>query len=406
MKLNDIIILFVLLLIPSKIFSLSVVSTDPAEGTRGVNPGSTVSMTFDKPLKNPSGYVNIADYFSLNQIKDKNGETIDPSAGLVVLDWNNIALSQTNTEILQITLPTNISKGSTFNLTVTTSVLDAAETETLADDFTLQFITIWNSLVENILFASDNIVKVRIPFETLPADGYVVIIEDPLNNTVVSTHDDIETANASAVDSSNLLKYPLTETMKEFNLYQGDSGNPFFWNNYKHTENLAGELPEITLAYSDADNDGIVDGTSPPVSEETLSMYRLDIDAKIWEKIGGTVDAAHKTITAQTNRLTVFVLMGSIYDDVNEAYAYPVPFKPNADPLHAQITFTRLTPGSTIKIFTVSGEKVRELHADYSGSDVLWDTRNDAGKKVVSGVYFYYISTSSSHKKGKLVIIR
>ena len=140
--------------------------------------------------------------------------------------------------------------------------------------------------------------------------------------------------------------------------------------------------------------------------EANLSIYRLNIKSNTWEKIGGVVDAQNNIITAQTNKLTVFVLMGGVYQELNQAYGYPVPFTPNKDPSHTHITFTRLKPESTIKIYTIAGELVKELKADSLGSNVQWDTRNDSGNKAVSGLYLYHISTPSTEKSGKLIIIR
>jgi hypothetical protein len=88
---------------------------------------------------------------------------------------------------------------------------------------------------------------------------------------------------------------------------------------------------------------------------------------------------------------------------VGGAYAYPVPFKPASG--HTVITFKNLDVGSTIKVFTIMGEKVVELKS--SGvSSTQWDLRNQDGDQVASGVYVYQIKSGDSENRGKLMVIR
>ena len=72
-----------------------------------------------------------------------------------------------------------------------------------------------------------------------------------------------------------------------------------------------------------------------------------------------------------------------------EPHAFPVPFM---ERVHNQITFTDLPDSGSIKIFTVAGDKVAELPIPMSAGQRDWNTRNDAGKKVASGVYLYQVS--------------
>jgi len=83
---------------------------------------------------------------------------------------------------------------------------------------------------------------------------------------------------------------------------------------------------------------------------------------------------------------------------------YPNPWRSDK---HAgrNITFNGLTTGTDIKIFTVSGRKVAELHTD--GPSVQWDLSNDSGDKVASGIYLYVLTDGQGDKaRGKVAIIR
>lgn len=70
------------------------------------------------------------------------------------------------------------------------------------------------------------------------------------------------------------------------------------------------------------------------------------------------------------------------------------------------ITFTRLTLRATVRIFTVSGEKVRTILKNNNIDSVGWDLRNEAGSIVASGLYLYVVSGEGTSKTGKIVIVR
>ncbi|MFH1723550.1 MAG: hypothetical protein ABII00_02895 [Elusimicrobiota bacterium] len=93
--------------------------------------------------------------------------------------------------------------------------------------------------------------------------------------------------------------------------------------------------------------------------------------------------------------------------DLGGAHAFPVPFVPSRG--HNKITFTRLMPKVTIRVYTVSGEEVRVLHKDSAGADQLvwFPVTNDKGQAVASGVYIYVVESSDGHKNiGKLMVIK
>jgi hypothetical protein len=69
------------------------------------------------------------------------------------------------------------------------------------------------------------------------------------------------------------------------------------------------------------------------------------------------------------------------------------------------ITFSGLTAGTTIRIFSTDGRLVETLHSD--GTNVLWAVTNMNRENLASGVYFYRIeNTADQLKQGKIVIIQ
>jgi hypothetical protein len=72
------------------------------------------------------------------------------------------------------------------------------------------------------------------------------------------------------------------------------------------TQLLNGAQAEITLAYEDADQDGIVDGTD--MTEDGLKLARYDQESQTWDSLETTVDPQANTITARTDQFSLFTL--------------------------------------------------------------------------------------------------
>ena len=89
--------------------------------------------------------------------------------------------------------------------------------------------------------------------------------------------------------------------------------------------------------------------------------------------------------------------------DLNRVKAYPNPYRGNK---HSQITFNNLTANVKIRIYSLTGELVKEI-SEQEGDKAYWDVKNKQGEAVASGIYIYYITNpKGQEKKGKLAIIR
>ncbi|HDI00386.1 MAG TPA: hypothetical protein ENF74_05295 [Firmicutes bacterium] len=82
--------------------------------------------------------------------------------------------------------------------------------------------------------------------------------------------------------------------------------------------------------------------------------------------------------------------------------ASPNPFFPE----EGRLTFHNLPEGSSLRIFSLSGELVRSLSPEGSG-EVTWDGDNDAGYLVGSGVYLYVVKDPQGKVQvGKVALVR
>ncbi len=96
----------------------------------------------------------------------------------------------------------------------------------------------------------------------------------------------------------------------------------------------------------------------------------------------------------------------------------PNPYKESAQwdpaPNQRRVHFIHLPAGSTVRIYTSSGELLRTLTQDPNGNsggasgDLAWDLKNDRGKSVVSGIYIYTVHPPDGRtpRKGHFVIIK
>ena len=67
------------------------------------------------------------------------------------------------------------------------------------------------------------------------------------------------------------------------------------------------------------------------------------------------------------------------------------------------MVFARVPAGTDLKIYTVSGELVRVLHAEVDGG-LPWDFLNTAGEAVSPGLYYFVAKTASGDQKGKFMV--
>ena len=105
-------------------------------------------------------------------------------------------------------------------------------------------------------------------------------------------------------------------------------------------------------------------------------------------------------------------------DNLEQVAVVPNPYKGSAQwdpsPTERRMHFIHLPAGSTVRIYTSSGELLRTLIQDPNASpggqtgELAWDMKNEGGNTVVSGIYIYTVHTPDGRtpKKGHFVIIK
>ncbi|MDI6781350.1 MAG: transglutaminase domain-containing protein [bacterium] len=163
----------------------------------------------------------------------------------------------------------------------------------------------------------------------------------------------------------------------------------------------------ITLPYNREDADELM-----------YRIYRLNnnIVPAEWKMVTGsqTVNTASNTVTANVSHLSVYgvflptqtqIESSSSAETLNNVHAYPNPYKPEKG--HDCVYFKNLTQKCLIRIYTVTGELVRDIAVNSPDGTAQWDGKNIAGEDVASEIYIYLITNDKDQRtSGKISVLR
>jgi len=153
---------------------------------------------------------------------------------------------------------------------------------------------------------------------------------------------------------------------------------------------------ELTISYRDSDVTGL--------DESTLVVARYDSDSNVWVPFVTTTDPANNRVRARVNHLSIFQVMANVPGtNVDNPVVYPNPMRPSRN--QNWVTFANVPANTRIRIYTISGELVREETADATGM-AQWNAVNTSGENVASGVYIALIEGAGDRKTLKVAIQR
>lgn len=143
-------------------------------------------------------------------------------------------------------------------------------------------------------------------------------------------------------------------------------------------------------------------------SANTISPgFRVETGV-LGQAVSGSAQSASYIISGAFAELPAAAILSA--PNLNDAYVYPNPFKPNSPGRFQadKITFKHLPAQTKISIFAITGRRVAELHKTDSTVDYYeWNAANGDGQKLASGVYLYFMTSPDGSKaKGKFAVIR
>ncbi len=165
-----------------------------------------------------------------------------------------------------------------------------------------------------------------------------------------------------------------------------------------------GQIGTVTvyLAYSDTNDDGIVDGTQ--IKEEDLIIYQWENGN--WKALTTWVEGVKNITWAYVSHFSTFTLGGrptTFAPNNNNVFVYPSPYKKGDSKFGGNyIYFSRVSKGAIIKIYNIVGELIKEI--EVTENPQPWKIVNE---NIASGIYIYTVTGGNNGKSiGKIGIIR
>ncbi|MBU0700288.1 T9SS type A sorting domain-containing protein [bacterium] len=133
------------------------------------------------------------------------------------------------------------------------------------------------------------------------------------------------------------------------------------------------------------------------IDVKTLQICRLQNEH--WVPVHGNVYPDNNMVTAPINKPGIFILRGVPFGkSPSDVIVYPNPCK------GTEMIFRGLPDDYTIEIYDLAGDLVKRIQGQKA--EYTWDTCDDSGRLLDSGVYIYAIIGKKESKSGKVVIIR
>ncbi len=142
------------------------------------------------------------------------------------------------------------------------------------------------------------------------------------------------------------------------------------------------------------------------ILDEACSQIELQLSAQ--SMAGGYGQKAYLTVTdlksktgVEMDRAQEISLIRSV-NDLQHLVVYPQPVRPQ----NKRLIFAKLPQNTQIQIFALNGKRIRSFRKVNEAGGVIWDLRDENGRQVHSGIYFYRAEYRGKERIGKLVIVR
>jgi hypothetical protein len=119
-------------------------------------------------------------------------------------------------------------------------------------------------------------------------------------------------------------------------------------------------------------------------------------------------DGNYTAVLFVTNNASLSVAVQTVVFEVKE-----ILFKPVAGPnpcyadMNENVILQGVPAGTTVTIFTITEDKVRELHIEGHTGTALWDLKNEYGNEVAAGIYLIHIvNVDGNDRWVKIIVIR
>lgn len=181
---------------------------------------------------------------------------------------------------------------------------------------------------------------------------------------------------------------------------------------FEGTNDLVGDNI-LTIQYDDAALNAL-----DSALENSLRIWAWDEALEQWTLAGGTVDTALDEVSGPVARSGIYAAFTTavsvgIFDEPDGALPTTFELKQNyPNPFNPVTTIEYSLTGRmnvTIEVFNVLGQKVRTLVSETKPAGsyrIDWNSVDDLGKPVASGVYLYRFQAGETTQTKKMVLLR
>jgi len=154
---------------------------------------------------------------------------------------------------------------------------------------------------------------------------------------------------------------------------------------------------DLSLLYMDIDQDGRVDNSN--FSEKELAIYWYD--GFTWRLVGGNINEEENLISSRVYNTGIYGIFPVTSRSLEECKPEEHIITLDNNGINDFLNFTGLIGNFEIRIFNIRGELIKVI------KDLpYWDGRDDDGKLVPSGVYFYIVKKDGKEIKGTFIIAK
>ncbi len=394
-------------------------SNIPATGPvlSGIQTGVALQTQIELDLSDQAQPASVTAGITVTMIQDHTGSAVNTAAP-VTFTYNPTGVA------IFINPQSSWSGNSIYDIHLSSAVLNL-DGSPLQDANDLLFLTVLDPSQSNVIWQPVNAgaqsfagtmsripvtggspVSLHIAPGSLPGYALVLVNSNPLTSPLRVSPQVILDANQRATQSMGAYGQPLS--IEEIDAYSLSN----------QLMNTLSQSAQVTLPFQS--QSGLLLNGTAPIRADTLSLWVLDETNHLWVKMPDSqVNTTNGNVTANISQFAVFALMGSAAMDAQSAFVFPDPWRPHGPHAgtgpgqtgteSAGMTFSSLPSQCRIKIYTLTGELVRELqHSDLGGQigQEVWDGLTTHGEHAASGVYLWRVESASDSKNGKLMVIR
>jgi hypothetical protein len=124
-----------------------------------------------------------------------------------------------------------------------------------------------------------------------------------------------------------------------------------------------------------------------------------------WLPLESQVDFSRRIVkTEAASQFGIYRLLAQASAGLEDILAYPNPVRFGNS--NNTLKFRNVPPEAVIEIYTVTGERIREIKVEPGAPSVSWDGKKKNGDPVTSGLYLYRIRTNDKEVFGKIAVLR